>query len=153
MADSSDAHLQLKKRARRRLVGAIALAGLAAIVLPMVMDSEPKQQIQEVQIRIPDQDNTPFNPKLSEPSVAPAVSAKSNDEEELKVEHAAPPVQAKPAAKAIEKPVDKPLEKKAEKSVEKKAAAKKPAAKKAVAKNVVAKKTATTTTARRRSAK
>ena len=119
MADSSDAHLQLKKRARRRLVGAIALAGLAAIVLPMVMDSEPKQQVQEVQIRIPDQDKTPFNPKLVEPSVAPAVSAKSDDEDELKVEHAAPPVQAKPAAKAIEKPVDKPLEKKAEKSVEK----------------------------------
>ena len=71
---------------------------------------DEKQQIQEVQIRIPDQDNTPFNPKLSEPSVAPAVSAKSNYEDELKVEHAAPPVQAKPVAKATEKPVDKPVE-------------------------------------------
>ena len=40
MSDPSDANLQLKKRARRRLVGAIAFAGLAAVVLPMVMDEE-----------------------------------------------------------------------------------------------------------------
>ena len=60
MSDSSDANLQLKKRARRRLVGAFAFAGLAAVILPMVMDEEPKQQVQDVQIRIPGQDQTPF---------------------------------------------------------------------------------------------
>lgn len=53
---SLDAQLELKKRARRRLVGATALALLAAIVLPMVMDHEPKQPVQDIQIRIPSQD-------------------------------------------------------------------------------------------------
>ena len=111
MSDSSDAHLQLKKRARRRLVGAVALAGLAAIILPMVMDSEPKQQVQDVQIRIPVQDDTPFNPKLVKPS---AVSGESH-EEVAQVES----VEVKPAAKAAEKPAEKAPEKPVEKKVEK----------------------------------
>ncbi len=111
MSDSSDAHLQLKKRARRRLVGAVALAGLAAIILPMVMDSEPKQQVQDVQIRIPGQDDTPFNPKLVKPS---AVSGESH-EEVAQVES----VEVKPAAKAAEKPAEKAPEKPVEKKVEK----------------------------------
>ncbi|MDP2809034.1 MAG: SPOR domain-containing protein [Rhodocyclaceae bacterium] len=51
-----DAQLELKKRARRRLVGAAALALLAAIALPMVMDHEPKQPVQDIQVRIPSQD-------------------------------------------------------------------------------------------------
>ena len=64
MSDSPDAQLQLKKRARRRLVGAVAFAGLAAVILPMVMDEEPKQQVQDIQIRIPGQEQAPFSPKL-----------------------------------------------------------------------------------------
>ncbi|GAB2180296.1 SPOR domain-containing protein [Denitratisoma sp. agr-D3] len=57
--DSPDS-LDLKKRARRRLVGAAALALLAVVILPMVMDSEPKPVAQDIQIRIPSQDgNTP----------------------------------------------------------------------------------------------
>ena len=122
MADSSDAHLQLKKRARRRLVGAIAFAGLAAIILPMVMDEEPKQQVQDVQILIPDQDKTPFNPELVKHSPVPMASDKSNDEEKEDAAVAAP-VQAKAAVKVVEKPVEKkaekPVEKKPEKPAEK----------------------------------
>ena len=122
MSDSPDAHLQLKKRARRRLVGAIAFAGLAAVVLPMVMDEEPKQQVQDVQIRIPGQDQTPFNPKMVKPAAAPAA------EEKAPVAEKAPavPVPAetpasKPAEtiKAPEKAAEKPVEKKAEKPTEK----------------------------------
>jgi len=55
---SPDADLQLKKRARRRLVGAAALALFAVIVLPMVMDREPRPLTQEIQVRIPSQDST-----------------------------------------------------------------------------------------------
>lgn len=54
--DTSDPQLLLKKRARRRLVGATALALLAVIVLPMVMDQEAKPPTQDIQIRIPSQD-------------------------------------------------------------------------------------------------
>lgn len=53
-----DEQLQFKKRARRRLVGAIALALLAVIVLPMVMDKEPRPPNQDIQIRIPSQDTS-----------------------------------------------------------------------------------------------
>jgi len=53
-----DEQLQFKKRARRRLVGAVALALLAVIVLPMVMDQEPRPLTQDIQIRIPSQDTS-----------------------------------------------------------------------------------------------
>ncbi len=74
MSDTSDtqnAQLQLKKRARRRLVGAIALAGLAAVVLPIVMDKQPTQQVQDVQIQIPGQEQVPFNPNPEMPPLLP----------------------------------------------------------------------------------
>lgn len=60
----NDAQLELKKRARRRLVGAIALAMLAAIILPMVMDQAPKQPVQDIQIRIPAQDSGAFTSRI-----------------------------------------------------------------------------------------
>jgi DedD protein len=41
-------NLDIKKRARRRLVGAAALALLAAIVLPMMMDQEPRSASQDI---------------------------------------------------------------------------------------------------------
>ena len=49
----SDEEIHLRKRARRRLVGAIALVLLAVVFLPMVLDSEPRQRPQEVNIQIP----------------------------------------------------------------------------------------------------
>ncbi|MGB0126187.1 MAG: SPOR domain-containing protein [Rhodocyclaceae bacterium] len=61
-----DAHLELKKRARRRLVGATALALLAAIILPMVMDQEPKPVSREIQVRIPSRD-APFDGRPQPP--------------------------------------------------------------------------------------
>jgi len=54
-----DPGIDLKKRARRRLVGAVALTLLAIIILPLVMDSEPKPAGQDLQIRIPSQEAEP----------------------------------------------------------------------------------------------
>lgn len=122
MSDSPDAQLQLKKRARRRLVGAVAFAGLAAVILPMVMDEEPKQQVQDIQIRIPGQEQAPFAPKLK-----PATAEKK--QETLPAQPA--PVTA-PAVKPVEPPVSKVPEKPVEKAPEKapeKTATEKPAAK------------------------
>lgn len=48
-----DPALTQKKRARRRLVGAIVLGIAAAIVLPLLLDSEPRQTITDVEIEIP----------------------------------------------------------------------------------------------------
>jgi DedD protein len=45
--------LQLKKRARRRLVGAVALVLFVIVFLPMMLDNEPRQMSQDVSISIP----------------------------------------------------------------------------------------------------
>jgi DedD protein len=118
MSDPSDANLQLKKRARRRLVGAIAFAGLAAVVLPMVMDEEPKQQVQDVQISIPGQDKTPFTPKLVKPPAAPVAGEKAMTPQKAEPADQSPPVaevvkpaEMPPASKTAEKVPEKPPEK------------------------------------------
>ena len=53
----------LKRRGRRRLVGAVALVLAAVIVLPMVFDPEPRGTGSTVSVRIPGEDDTPFTPK------------------------------------------------------------------------------------------
>ncbi len=51
-----DPALPEKKRARRRLIGAIALTLGLVIGLPMVLDSEPKQSTGDILIQIPSRD-------------------------------------------------------------------------------------------------
>ncbi len=122
---SPDADLQLKKRARRRLVGAAALALFAVLVLPMVMDREPRPLNQDIQVRIPSQDATGLAAKVipgkpvASPMPAPeaVTEPKSEPKPEVKPEPVAAPA---PAAKPAEKSA--PPEKKA-------ATDKKPAAK------------------------
>ena len=125
MSDSSDANLQLKKRARRRLVGAFAFAGLAAVILPMVMDEEPKQQVQDVLIRIPGQDQTPFVNKLAKNAPeagAPLVPPDAAEPEAAPNSAAPKAADATPANVPVEKIPEKPAENPVEKPVEKEAA-------------------------------
>jgi DedD protein len=56
----SDEQLQLKKRARRRLIGAITLVTLMVVVLPMLLDGEPKPVSQDINIQIPAQNGGSF---------------------------------------------------------------------------------------------
>jgi DedD protein len=51
-----DPVLPEKKRARRRLVGAVALVLAAVIGLPMILDSEPKPVVDDIAIDIPSKD-------------------------------------------------------------------------------------------------
>lgn len=90
----SDEELQLKKRARRRLVGAIALVLLVVVFLPMFLDSEPKPLNQDIAITIP-----PLTgPDSSSQSVtaAPAIVPPARTE-------SAPPVRPVPAPEAAPK--------------------------------------------------
>jgi DedD protein len=129
----ADPQLPLKKRARRRLVGAIAFVTLLAVFLPMLMDHEPRQPSQDVEIRIPGQDEKPFAPKFAGPAdkAAPPAAAPGPRPVEATVPRpveapkavevakpvAVPPVE-KPAPVA-EKPAAKPADKPAEKAGEK----------------------------------
>ncbi len=69
--EADDPVLPEKKRARRRLVGAIALALGVAIGLPMVLDSEPKPLASDIEIKIPAKDQ----PAEAAPAPAPAAAA------------------------------------------------------------------------------
>ena len=140
---SPDTDLQMKKRARRRLVGAAALALFAVIVLPMVMDREPRPLSQDIQVRIPSQDSTGLAarvlPGKSAASPMPAPEPKPVAEPVVEQKpaaaatvSAAAPAVAKPAGPTVAVPPAKPAtpEKKteaAEKPVAKMAADDKPA--------------------------
>lgn len=52
----ADEELALKLKARRRLIGAVALTTAMAVILPMVLDSEPRQTGDNIDLRIPDKD-------------------------------------------------------------------------------------------------
>lgn len=56
-----DPVLPEKKRARRRLMGAIALVLAAIIGLPMILDSEPKSLTDDIVIQIPSKDKIPHS--------------------------------------------------------------------------------------------
>jgi DedD protein len=88
----------LKRRGRRRLVGAVALVLLAVIVLPMVFDPEPRRTAPPVSVRIPGEDDSVFTPKVTPKPPEKKVEEKKAIEEKKAVEERA--VQEK---KAIEK--------------------------------------------------
>lgn len=65
MAEAAQDVETLKRRGRRRLVGAVALVLAAVIVLPMVFDPEPKRADVAVNVRIPGENETQFSPKVA----------------------------------------------------------------------------------------
>ncbi len=73
-----DPVLPEKKRARRRLIGAVALVLAAIIGLPMILDSEPKPLADDIAIQIPSRDK-PFQSdnrrRLPPPAAKSALSA------------------------------------------------------------------------------
>lgn len=126
-----DPVLPEKKRARRRLVGAIALALAVAVGLPMLLDSEPKPLSSDIDIQIPSKDK----PAPALPLPAPVPAAESLDKQEaivsprdvaevrvadgkVNVKPAVPkPAEPKPADKPVDKPAEKPVDKPADKLV------------------------------------
>src|SRR5471032_2713442 len=99
--EADDPVLPEKKRARRRLVGAIALALMVAIVLPMVLDSEPKPLASDIDIRIPSKDKPAEQGSAATPASAPvAASAALDSTEEIVNEPARPAPKSADAAAA-----------------------------------------------------
>ena len=74
----TDDEQNLRRKARRRLIGAIVLTMAVVVILPMVLDNEPKLTGQDVDLRIPSPDKAgEFLPKLaaSEVMQPPTASA------------------------------------------------------------------------------
>jgi DedD protein len=99
----NDPMLPEKKRARRRLVGAIALALAAAVGLPMLLDSEPKPLAGDIAIEIPAKDKAA---PLPVPAADKAVSAADSVDKGEEIVDAPPPASAPkaPATVAAAKP-------------------------------------------------
>ncbi|MBG6219529.1 MULTISPECIES: SPOR domain-containing protein [unclassified Janthinobacterium] len=96
--EAPDPVLPEKKRARRRLVGAIALALGVAVGLPMLLDSEPKAPFNDIAIDIPSKE------KAAAPAPVPAVTTQAAahglDQSEEIVDSPLPPA-ARPAPAAV----------------------------------------------------
>jgi DedD protein len=105
MAESEEA-LQLKRRARRRLVGAIALVTFVVIVLPLILDKEPGPAGPPLSVQIPSQEAGGFNTRIVPPATelppAPVPEKKAEvvpAEAEPPAAKAAPPApEAEPSA-------------------------------------------------------
>lgn len=66
----------LKRQGRQRLIGAVALALVAAVVIPMVLDSEPRPVSRAASTAIPDRNTVaPLPPPEAPPAVAEARNA------------------------------------------------------------------------------
>ncbi|SAL02017.1 sporulation repeat-containing protein [Caballeronia calidae] len=117
-----DPTLPEKQRARRRLVGAIALVLAAVIVLPMVLDSRPKPVTDDISIDIPNRpapaakqsrDANDADTQAGVAHDAPAgasgsVAAGVTQPQAAAATKPEPKEQAKPEAKAEAKPEAKP---------------------------------------------
>lgn len=74
----TDDEQNLKRKARRRLIGAFALTLVVVVVLPMVLDSEPKPTGQDIDLRIPSADKVgAFVPNVVASKVAVELPASS----------------------------------------------------------------------------
>jgi len=90
---------ELRRRARRRLVGAIVLTLAAAVIVPMLLESDPKPLGEDVSVRIPPVDDGKFVNRLNDGKAAPkdAKAPAAADTAPRKIEPAAPPA-APPAS-------------------------------------------------------
>ena len=104
--DQQDLLLNEKKRARRRLVGAVALVLGLVIVLPMIFDAEPKSRLDDIDIRIPSRE------KVLPPSRPMPVREPVKQREVALPKQTEPastrPVAVKPVAPKLEKTVTPP---------------------------------------------
>jgi DedD protein len=107
MAASEEA-LQLRRRARRRLVGAIALVTFAVIILPLVLDKEPGPTGPLLSVQIPSQESGGFKSGIVPPAPAvPAASAPENKAGLAPVNTGLPAVKAATSTTKAEPAVEK----------------------------------------------
>lgn len=93
---SSEQEIQFKKRARRRLIGAIALVLLMVTVLPIILDNHEEQApVPEIAISIPSQKDSEFTSKVV--PVQPAANPAPDAELVPPLEKSEPPLPPKPA--------------------------------------------------------
>jgi DedD protein len=91
---TADEESTLKRQARRRLIGAVALITLVVIALPLIFDSEPvRKNANDIELRIPDKDKAgEFKPRAGLPEVAAVSSVLVSDSAPESIAASAPSV-------------------------------------------------------------
>jgi DedD protein len=94
---------EIRRRGRQRLIGAIAIAVLLVVFVPMILDPEPRSPRNTPALEIPSKDDAPALPAPAPPKApatppaAPAAEAKAPSSVPSKpAVAAAPPAQAAP---------------------------------------------------------
>lgn len=95
----TDEEIQFRRRAKHRLIGAVALVSGLVVFLPMVLDNEPKPVAEDIAINIPSQDAKPAKAVVPAPA-APPVQAPQT---------VPPPAPTEPHAKLGTSPPVQPL--------------------------------------------
>ncbi len=98
---------ELRRKGRRRLVGAIVLALAAAVVVPLLLEKEPRPLGEDVSVQIPPVDESKFVNRLTGKSGDAKLPAKAEARPEAKAAMAEPKPEPKPA-NADAKPEPKP---------------------------------------------
>jgi DedD protein len=104
----SDEEIQLRKRARRRLVGAVALVVVVVAAVPMLLDREPKRHDDQIEVRIPP---VPPAPAATVTAAAPDLAARPLDaaaSAALAAPPASPPAQTSTPAAVERAPEPQP---------------------------------------------
>ena len=102
----------IRRRGRQRLIGAIAIAVLLVVFVPMILDSEPRSAKTHPALEIPPRQNAPALPPPTPDSAAklqappPAQPAKAPAPEPAKAAPAEPPKKADAAPKAAAPKLD-----------------------------------------------
>jgi DedD protein len=113
---ATDEQVQLRRRARRRLIGAIALVTLIAVILPWILESEPRSGDQEIAIQIPSQDSATFAERVVPGKVSEAPKAPAETGKPATADTAATPAQPDALKAEQDKVLAAPLPKAREKS-------------------------------------
>lgn len=69
----SEEEILLRKRARRRFIGAVTFVILSVVFLPMILDDAPQQEQQQIDIQIPSEELTAETYPWMTPENAPAI--------------------------------------------------------------------------------
>lgn len=111
IADDADLAVdELKRKARRRLIGAIVLALAAAVILPLLLEKEPKPLGDDVSVQIPPVDEGRFVNRLtgrpSDVKSAPKADARPLPKAAPPKSEAPPAAPPEPAAAAPAPPTE-----------------------------------------------
>ncbi len=98
----TEEEILFRKRARRRLVGAVVLVAVVVALVPMILpENKPQQDSQQIDIRIPSQDATGYAPKILPAPGAEQIAASAKPA----VSVPAAALNAAPAGKSSAEPI------------------------------------------------